>query len=49
MPQQHGNKLKIQVLLTKQQYERLKKRAERELRSVSEMAAVAIDKATKEE
>ncbi len=49
MAQQHGNKVKTIVLLTPDERARLEALAARERRSVSEMAAVIIDKATKDE
>lgn len=47
-PQQHGNKVKTIVLLTPDERARLEAMAARERRSVSEMAAVIIDKAARD-
>lgn len=47
MPTKHGNKVKIEVLLTEEQYSRLKAKASDEQRSVSAMAALIIDRETK--
>ncbi len=49
MPTKHGNKVKTIVLLTPDERARLEALAAHERRSVSEMAAVIIDKATKAE